>query len=187
MLGTNVALVALLRHQCRGARPNRSRRWGQVRQGCGRATGRHSCIVSPAHARSPAHNLPASVRMPTIPIRPPAAVPLPFPNLLLQWWRNPHFMLAIPLRLLTFLCSFVFSSTAFFAWQVRRCSWFAEQLGWFSGWDSNCISRLRHSSDPNTWLETQPPAHPALNLPAGLQFGTRSCFFTSAWGLWSIW
>jgi len=70
--------------------------------------------------------------MPTIPIRPPAAVPLPFPNLLLQWWRNPHFMLAIPLRLLTFLCSFVFSSTAFFAWQVRRCSWFAERLGWCS-------------------------------------------------------
>lgn len=80
MLATNMALVALLRHQCRGAKPNRSR-------------GRD------------------------------------------QWWRNPHFVLAIPLRLLTFLCSFVFSSTAFFAWQ----------------------------------------------------FGSASCFFTSTWGLWSIW
>ena len=35
-----------------------------------------------------------------------------------QLWFSPRLLLAVPIRLVLFLCSFVFSTTAFFAWQV---------------------------------------------------------------------
>jgi hypothetical protein len=50
----------------------------------------------------------------------------------LQWWRSPQRLLPIPIRLLLFLCSFTFSTTAFFAWQFgsSSCLFGAGQGSW---------------------------------------------------------
>ncbi|KAL4457315.1 hypothetical protein ABPG75_012180 [Micractinium tetrahymenae] len=75
LLGTNMTLVALLRHSCRGGQPHSS-------------------------ARKP-----------------------------IKWWRNPHLLLAIPIRLILFLCSFVYSSVVLFAWQFGNLSCFFTSEG----------------------------------------------------------
>ncbi|KAL4457339.1 hypothetical protein ABPG75_012204 [Micractinium tetrahymenae] len=75
LLGTNMTLVALLRHSCRGGQP-------------------HSSAGKP-----------------------------------IKWWRNPHLLLAIPIRLILFLCSFVYSSVVLFAWQFGNLSCFFTSEG----------------------------------------------------------
>ncbi|KAL4432565.1 hypothetical protein ABPG77_000502 [Micractinium sp. CCAP 211/92] len=46
-----------------------------------------------------------------------------------KWWRNPHLLLAIPIRLILFLCSFVYSSLVLFAWQFGSNSCFFSTHG----------------------------------------------------------
>ncbi|KAL4436849.1 hypothetical protein ABPG75_003988 [Micractinium tetrahymenae] len=75
LLGTNMTLVALLRHSCRGGQP-------------------HSSAGKPD-----------------------------------KWWRNPHLLLAIPIRLILFLCSCVYSSVVLFTWQFGNHSCFFTSEG----------------------------------------------------------
>lgn len=105
MLAVNITLVALLRFQCRGGRPNAPVGNGQARLQAAAALRAFEC---PCTAHNP---LPWKCKL-ALPARPPT-----HPHL--QWWRDPHVLLASPIRLITFLFAFVFSSTVFFAWQVR--------------------------------------------------------------------
>lgn len=66
----------------------------------------------------------------------------------LQWWRNPQCLLPTPIRLLLFLCSFAFSTAAFFAWQFGS---------------SSCLFGAGHGS----WDMAGPPGWVSLML-AGL-------------------
>lgn len=93
-LGLNASLVAMLRFQCRGGRPNRDRR-DRV-QGAGRPGGQAAGGALPA-ASDGHRNCHAALGLHT---HSPAALTRTAPLISPQWWRNPHFLLAIPIRLL---------------------------------------------------------------------------------------
>lgn len=129
------------------------------------------------------------------------------------WWRNPQLLLNIPLRLDTFLCSFIFSTTAFFAWQVSLKVEAASQLmvhapflacrlpTWpsphFAGGAfcvavgvqlaAGCLNRSPQTPPLASFCggTAHRPAVPARLLS---QFGTASCFFkppdADSWDFW---
>ena len=140
LCGTNVALVALLRHQCRGGQPHSiepsSRRASLIPmpaavcivlccggvgvESGGRAVAACGCLCVPraVHAVLCTHtSVPLTGPHPAcLPARPPARTPTRH-RLLQWWWLSPSVLLCVPIRLTLFLCSFVFSTTVFFAWQ----------------------------------------------------------------------
>ncbi|PSC74617.1 MLO 12 [Micractinium conductrix] len=125
LLATNITLVAVLRHSCRGGVPH-----------------------GPA----------------------------------MRWWRSPRLLLSVPIRLILFLCSFMYASLAFFAWQFGGNSCFFEtgprglpwwtlifatsiMLLWVSAATIPTFSLVVHSHTVNA---VEPSAHAGVSMLAAV-------------------
>ena len=119
-------------------------------------------------------------------LAPPCAHHAPSP---LQWWRRPSLLLGIPIRLLLFLVSYVFSTTTLLAWQVGTPKRHPPSRFALSHTHTHTHTHTHKlARDVEAWLVKEGTRwrHPSSSAP---QFGTDSCFFDAtadSWGNWYV-